>query len=290
MAKAKRKLTWRDKEYWQKMDWKELFKKTILPPLIASLVGLFLGYRIHSLVSATTNRNTSKISNTVDLPTQVSLLQNTELSVLENTIKILDNTEDETEMNETKESRLNDTLAGLNYNNEIKDFLTTYLSINYKNLGDESFSSISRYLPDEVNNLDDTTSSSTSSSEETTDKNAEKVKNNILKFLNGNSWGKKTESQTSIAGTPIVSTLTGTSYDTRYYLVIVPATNELRDYANLAFVMKMDSSQKILDVAYLGEVGYGITFDGVNKFYDNLATVLDNNGDGTNYDELPEND
>lgn len=93
-------------------------------------------------------------------------------------------------------------------------------------------------------------------------------------MLGSQSWGKETQSQTALSGVIMVSVLSGTTTNNRYFQVIVPATNDKRDFALLNYIVKTNRNGKIIACTYTGAIkGYA----DLNTYYQKLNDLLQGN-------------
>lgn len=231
------------------MDWyKFLIKATVV--FVYTLLVFIISMNI--LASGSGAGRTSEldkpIASTVDLPTQIKELQLQQSLVLE---KQLDNIA----VSDSNENDVSETITKLNHNNQINGFMEELLSIKYEDNIDTQYKTLSKYLVQD----------SSISEEKTT------VEEDTYKLLGGDSWSKETNSVTSKAGVSIISLLTGSNKNDRYYQVIVPATNDKRDSANLIYFIKTDNSGKIRKCVY-----GGVLEKKSNKLlYKDLSSIFD---------------
>ena len=100
------------------------------------------------------------------------------------------------------------------------------------------------------------------------------IQQNIYNMLGSQSWGKETQSQTALSGVIMVSVLSGTTTNNRYFQVIVPATNDKRDFALLNYIVKTNRNGKIIACTYTGAIkGYA----DLNTYYQKLNDLLQGN-------------
>lgn len=270
----KKKYTWRNREYWQGLDWKSIGLKHGLPIGITLIIGLTWGYKMGNLTKAlTTKSGNVSIVNTVDLPEQVSELQNTQLEVFKNTLGQL-GTDDSTSSSSTSststpsssaatsdeeaENNLGNTIASVNYQTELDAFFKTYLGLDYTTNAESRYLLLKDYLADDVK-------------ADNSSKKATKLTDNMMEFLESNSWAKSSKSQTALAGSVIPSIMAGSNDKNIIYNVIVPATNEKREFANLSFIVKVDRNKKITAITYQGKISDN---GNIKLWYDNLNSIL----------------
>ena len=100
------------------------------------------------------------------------------------------------------------------------------------------------------------------------------VQKNIYNLLASQSWGKETQSTTALAGSVMVSVMSGSTSANRYFQVLVPVTNDKRDFALLNYIVKTNESGKILACTYTGALqGYS----DLNTYYKKVADLLNGN-------------
>ena len=72
----------------------------------------------------------------------------------------------------------------------------------------------------------------------------------------------------------MVSVLSGTTSNNRYFQVIVPATNDKREFALLNYIVKTNSKGKVIACTYTGAIkGYA----DLNTYYQKLNDLLQGN-------------
>lgn len=248
-------------EYLKDMDWKQFGYRTLIPSACSLVLGaMIFGGRGGG--NSTPNKSVDNtIFSVVDLPTQISHLQNSELAVFK---QQLANLQSPVAKPDTTDS-IGKFLASVNDSSSLDSFFTTYLALDPKSSIDSQFKAISAFLSDGAQ-ADDSEKSQTSS--------GYMVQQNIYSFLGSNSWQKSTDSQTALAGSISTSLLNGSLDDARVYQCIVPATNQKRQFALLNYIVKTDSKGKIISVSYTGNItGYS----DIKAYYDKLQQVLKNN-------------
>lgn len=265
----KKKYTWRNREFWQGLDWKNIGIKHGIPIGITLIIGLTWGYKMGNLTkSLTTKSGDVSIVNTVDLPAQVSELQNTQLDVFKNTLSQLGIDDSATSSStssattvtsdEDSENKLGNTIASVNYQTELDAFFKTYLGLDYTTNAESRYLLLKDYLAEEVKG-------------DSTSQKATKLTDNMMEFLESNSWAKSSKSQTALAGSVIPSVMAGSNDKNIIYNVIVPATNEKREFANLSFIVKVDRNKKITAITYQGKISDN---GNIKLWYDNLNSIL----------------
>ena len=100
------------------------------------------------------------------------------------------------------------------------------------------------------------------------------VQKNIYNLLASQSWGKETQSTTALAGKVLVSVMSGTTSSNKYFQVLVPVTNDKRDFALLNYIVKTNKDGKVLACTYTGALkGYS----DMETYYKKLADLLNGN-------------
>lgn len=251
-------------DYLKGVDWKQFAYRTLIPSACSLVLGsMIFGGRGGG--NSTPNKSVDNtIYSVVDLPTQISHLQNSELAVFKQQLANLQAPVAKPDTTDTTDS-IGKLLANVNDSSSLDSFFTTYLALDPKSSIDSQFKAISAFLSDGAQ-AGDSDKSQTSS--------GYMVQQNIYSFLGSNSWQKSTGSQTALAGSVSTSLLTGSLDDARVYQCIVPATNQKRQFALLNYIVKTDSKGKIISVSYTGNItGYS----NINAYYDKLQQVLKNN-------------
>lgn len=218
--------------YFKTTPFTDILIKRIFPVLIYTLLVMLVTVKILSGLRSGSTQRVSElqvpIASTVDLPTQVKELQLQQSLVLE---KQLDNISVST--NQTAD--ISEIITQFNQKNEIDSFLDDLISLNYKDNIDTQYRIIKKYLSGEGK-----VDSKTTIEEET------------YRLLGDNNWSKETKSKSAKTGTSLISILNGSNKDYRFYQVIVPATNENREMANLIYFIKTDNNGKIQKCLYGG--------------------------------------
>ena len=100
------------------------------------------------------------------------------------------------------------------------------------------------------------------------------VQQNIYNLLASQSWGKETQSITALASPVMVSVMSGSTSSNRYFQVLVPVTNDKRDFALLNYIVKTNKEGKVLACTYTGALqGYS----DMNTYYKKIADLLQGN-------------
>lgn len=260
-------------------DWKKIILASVVPTVIA----FFIGGLMFSKKTVETQKYTvdevGKLFSVQDLPTQVGDIENNELRVLQSQLADIQTEEDEAEHGEQVDFALN--FTKLNAETDLNNFFKTLLAIPYDTKIDTAYKSIKPYLAsitDEIKTDDKKKKKKEEEPKQTEDTtNAEpdyNIQQNIYNMLGSQSWGKETQSQTALSGVIMVSVLSGTTTNNRYFQVIVPATNDKRDFALLNYIVKTNRNGKIIACTYTGAIkGYA----DLNTYYQKLNDLLQGN-------------
>ena len=260
-------------------DWKKIILASVVPTVIA----FFIGGLMFSKKTVETQKYTvdevGKLFSVQDLPTQVGDIENNELRVLQSQLADIQTEEDEDEHGEKVDFALN--FTKLNAETDLNNFFKTLLAIPYDTKIDTAYKSIKPYLAsvtDEIKTDDKKKKKKEEEPKQTEDAtNSEpdyNIQQNIYNMLGSQSWGKETQSQTALSGVIMVSVLSGTTTNNRYFQVIVPATNDKRDFALLNYIVKTNRNGKIIACTYTGAIkGYA----DLNTYYQKLNDLLQGN-------------
>ena len=260
-------------------DWKKIILASVVPTVIAFFIGgLMFSKKTVETQSYTVNE-VGKLFSVQDLPTQVGDIENNELRVLQSQLADIQTEEDEDEHGEQVDFALN--FTKLNAETDLNNFFKTLLAIPYDTKIDTAYKSIKPYLAsvtDEIKTDDKKKKKKEEEPKQTEDTaNSEpdyNIQQNIYNMLGSQSWGKETQSQTALSGVIMVSVLSGTTTNNRYFQVIVPATNDKRDFALLNYIVKTNKSGKIIACTYTGAIkGYA----DLNTYYQKLNDLLQGN-------------
>lgn len=260
-------------------DWKKIILASVVPTVIAFFIGgLMFSKKTVETQSYTVNE-VGKLFSVQDLPTQVGDIENNELRVLQSQLADIQTEEDEDEHGEQVDFALN--FTKLNAETDLNNFFKTLLAIPYDTKIDTAYKSIKPYLAsvtDEIKTDDKKKKKKEEEPKQTEDTtNSEpdyNIQQNIYNMLGSQSWGKETQSQTALSGVIMVSVLSGTTTNNRYFQVIVPATNDKRDFALLNYIVKTNRNGKIIACTYTGAIkGYA----DLNTYYQKLNDLLQGN-------------
>ena len=261
-------------------DW----KKIILLSFIPAIASFFLGGLLFSKKTVETQSYTvnevGKLFSVQDLPTQVGDIENNELRVLQSQLADIQTEQEEDEHGEATDFALN--FTKLNADTDLNNFFKTLLAIRFDTKVDTAYKSIKPYLASVTDEIKTDDKKKKKGQEDKTEQNGEdaqsepdyNVQQNIYNMLGSQSWGKETQSQTALSGTIMVSVLSGTTSNNRYFQVIVPATNDKREFALLNYIVKTNSKGKVIACTYTGAIkGYA----DLNTYYQKLNDLLQGN-------------
>lgn len=261
-------------------DWKKITLVTIIPVIVAFILGGFFFSKKVTLTQSYTTNEVGKLFSTQDLPTQIGNIENNELKVVQGQLADI-------QVEQEKDKNGNDTDFALNFTKlnaetDLNNFFKTLIGIRFDTKVDTAYKSLKPYLASSVN-------TETPISEEKTDKEASKetskttseegeidysVQKNIYNLLASKSWGKETQSTTALAGKVMVSVMSGSTSSNKYFQVLVPVTNDKRDFALLNYIVKTNKDGKVLACTYTGALkGYS----DMETYYKKLADLLNGN-------------
>lgn len=261
-------------------DWKKITLVTIIPVIVAFILGGFFFSKKVTVTQSYTTSEVGKLFSTQDLPTQIGNIENNELKVVQGQLADI-------QVEQEKDKNGNDTDFALNFtklnaDTDLNNFFKTLVGIRFDTKVDTAYKSLKPYLASSVN-------TETPISEEKTNKEASKetskessvegeidysVQKNIYNLLASQSWGKETQSTTALAGKVLVSVMSGTTSSNKYFQVLVPVTNDKRDFALLNYIVKTNKDGKVLACTYTGALkGYS----DMETYYKKLADLLNGN-------------
>lgn len=260
-------------------DWKKIILASVVPTVIAFFIGGLMFSKKSVVTQNYTVDEVGKLFSVQDLPTQVGDIENNELRVLQSQLADIQTEEEEDEHGEQVDFALN--FTKLNAETDLNNFFKTLLAIPYDTKIDTAYKSLKPYLAsvtDEIKTDDKKKKKKEeepAQADDTTNSEPDyNVQQNIYNMLGSQSWGKETQSQTALSGTIMVSVLSGTTTNNRYFQVIVPATNDNRDFALLNYIVKTNKSGKIIACTYTGAIkGYA----DLNTYYQKLNDLLQGN-------------
>ena len=261
-------------------DWKKITLVTIIPVIVAFILGGFFFSKKVTLTQSYTTSEVGKLFSTQDLPTQIGNIENNELKVVQGQLADI-------QVEQEKDKNGNDTDFALNFTKlnaetDLNNFFKTLVGIRFDTKVDTAYKSLKPYLASSVN-------TETPVSEGKADKEASKetskttseegeidysVQKNIYNLLASKSWGKETQSTTALAGKVMVSVMSGSTSSNKYFQVLVPVTNDKRDFALLNYIVKTNKDGKVLACTYTGALkGYS----DMETYYKKLADLLNGN-------------
>lgn len=252
-------------------DWKKITLVTIIPVIVAFILGGFFFSKKVTVTQAYTTDEVGKLFSTQDLPTQIGNIENNELKVVQGQLADI-------QVEQEKDKNGNDTDFALNFtklnaDTELNNFFKTLVGIRFDTKVDTAYKSLKPYLASSA-------STETPIGEEKTDKEASEegvdysVQKNIYNLLASQSWGKETQSTTALAGNVMVSVMSGSTSANKYFQVLVPVTNDKREFALLNYIVKTNKDGKVLACTYTGVLkGYS----DMSTYYKKIADLLNGN-------------
>lgn len=264
-------------------DWKKIILVSVVPTVIAFFIGGLMFSKKTVVTQSYTAGEVGKLFSVQDLPTQVGDIENNELRVLQSQLADIQ-TEEEDEYGETPDFALN--FTKLNADTDLNNFFKTLLAIRFDTKVDTAYKSIKPYLASVTDEIKKDDKKKKKGQEQEQEEKTEQagddtqsepdynVQQNIYNMLGSQSWGKETQSQTALSGAIMVSVLSGTTSSNRYFQVIVPATNDKREFALLNYIVKTNSKGKVIACTYTGAIkGYA----DLNTYYKKLNDLLQGN-------------
>ena len=259
-------------------DWKKITLVTIIPVIVAFILGGFFFSKKVTVTQAYTTDEVGKLFSTQDLPTQIGNIENNELKVVQGQLADIQVEQEKDKNGEDTEFALN--FTKLNADTELNNFFKTLIGIRYDTKVDTAFKSLKPYLASSVNSEKPADEDKTQKSESEAKKNEGgadtdlSVQQNIYNLLASHSWGKETQSTTALASPVMVSVMSGSTSANRYFQVLVPATNDKREFALLNYIVKTNKEGKVLACTYTGALqGYS----DMNTYYKKIADLLQGN-------------
>lgn len=259
-------------------DWKKITLVTIIPVIVAFILGgVFFSKKVTVTQSYTTDE-VGKLFSTQDLPTQIGNIENNELKVVQGQLADIQVEQEKDKNGNETDFALN--FTKLNADTELNNFFKTLIGIRYDTKVDTAFKSLKPYLASSVNSEKPADEDKTQKSESEAKKNEGgadtdlSVQQNIYNLLASHSWGKETQSTTALASPVMVSVMSGSTSSNRYFQVLVPVTNDKRDFALLNYIVKTNKEGKILACTYTGALqGYA----DMNTYYKKIIDLLQGN-------------
>lgn len=259
-------------------DWKKITLVTIIPVIVAFILGgVFFSKKVTVTQSYTTDE-VGKLFSTQDLPTQIGNIESNELKVVQGQLADIQVEQEKDKNGNETDFALN--FTKLNADTELNNFFKTLIGIRYDTKVDTAFKSLKPYLASSVNSEKPADEDKTQKSESEVKKNEGgadtdlSVQQNIYNLLASHSWGKETQSTTALASPVMVSVMSGSTSSNRYFQVLVPVTNDKRDFALLNYIVKTNKEGKILACTYTGALqGYS----DMNTYYKKIIDLLQGN-------------
>jgi hypothetical protein len=259
-------------------DWKKITLVTIIPVIVAFILGgVFFSKKVTVTQSYTTDE-VGKLFSTQDLPTQIGNIENNELKVVQGQLADIQVEQEKDKNGNETDFALN--FTKLNADTELNNFFKTLIGIRYDTKVDTAFKSLKPYLASSVNSEKPADEDKTQKSDSEAKKNEGgadtdlSVQQNIYNLLASHSWGKETQSTTALASPVMVSVMSGSTSSNRYFQVLVPVTNDKRDFALLNYIVKTNKEGKILSCTYTGALqGYS----DMNTYYKKIIDLLQGN-------------
>lgn len=259
-------------------DWKKITLVTIIPVIVAFILGgVFFSKKV-TVTQAYTTDEVGKLFSTQDLPTQIGNIENNELKVVQGQLADIQVEQEKDKNGNETDFALN--FTKLNADTELNNFFKTLIGIRYDTKVDTAYKSLKPYLASSVNSEKPADEDKTQKSESEAKKNEGgadtdlSVQQNIYNLLASHSWGKETQSTTALASPVMVSVMSGSTSSNRYFQVLVPVTNDKRDFALLNYIVKTNKEGKILACTYTGALqGYS----DMNTYYKKIIDLLQGN-------------
>lgn len=252
-------------------DWKKITLATIIPVIVAFILGGFFFSKKVTVTQAYTTDEVGKLFSTQDLPTQIGNIENNELKVVQGQLADIQAEQEKDKNGENTDFALN--FTKLNADTELNNFFKTLIGVRYDTKVDTAYKSLKPYLASSANSDKSADEDKTKKSEGEADADLS-VQQNIYNLLASQSWGKETQSTTALASPVMVSVMSGSTSANRYFQVLVPATNDKRDFALLNYIVKTNKEGKILACTYTGALqGYS----DMNTYYKKIVDLLQGN-------------
>lgn len=252
-------------------DWKKITLVTIIPVIVAFLAGGFFFSKKVTVTQVYTTDEVGKLFSTQDLPTQIANIENNELKVVQGQLADIQVKQEKDKNGEDIDFALN--FTKLNADTELNNFFKTLVGIRYDTKVDTAYKSLKPYLASSASSDKPADEDKTKKDEVETDADLS-VQQNIYNLLASQSWGKETQSTTALASPVMVSVMSGSTSSNRYFQVLVPVTNDKRDFALLNYIVKTNKEGKVLACTYTGALqGYS----DMNTYYKKIADLLQGN-------------
>ena len=246
-------------------DWKKITLVTIIPVIVAFILGGFFFSKKVTVTQAYTTDEVGKLFSTQDLPTQIGNIENNELKVVQGQLADIQVKQEKDKNGEDTDFALN--FTKLNAETELNNFFKTLIGIRYDTKVDTAYKSLKPYLASSANSDKPADEDKAKKNEGEADADLS-VQQNIYNLLASQSWGKETQSTTALASPVMVSVMSGSTSANRYFQVLVPATNDKREFALLNYIVKTNKEGKILACSYTGALqGYS----DMNTYYKKIV-------------------
>lgn len=254
-------------------DWKKITLVTIIPVIVAFILGGFFFSKKVTVTQAYTTDEVGKLFSTQDLPTQIGNIENNELKVVQGQLADIQVEQEKDKNGEDTDFALN--FTKLNADTDLNNFFKTLIGIRYDTKVDTAYKSLKPYLASSASSDKPADEDKTKKKEKEGEADADlSVQQNIYNLLASQSWGKETQSTTALASPVMVSVMSGSTSANRYFQVLVPVTNDKRDFALLNYIVKTNKEGKILACTYTGALqGYS----DMNTYYKKIADLLEGN-------------
>lgn len=256
-------------------DWKKITLATIVPVIVAFIAGGFFFSKKVMVTQTYTTSEVGRLFSTQDLPTQIGNIENNELRVVQGQLADIQADQEKDENGDPTDFALN--FTKLNADTDLNNFFKTLIGIRFDTKVDTAYKSLKPYLASSASTEEPIETDKSKKDENAPEGEGEEnlsVQKNIYNLLASQSWGKETQSTTALAGTVMVSVMSGSTTANRYFQVLVPVTNDKRDFALLNYIVKTNESGKILACTYTGALqGYS----DLNTYYKKIADLLNGN-------------
>lgn len=256
-------------------DWKKITLATIVPVVVAFIAGGFFFSKKVMVTQTYTTSEVGRLFSTQDLPTQIGNIENNELRVVQGQLADIQAEQEKDENGDPTDFALN--FTKLNADTDLNNFFKTLIGIRFDTKVDTAYRSLKPYLASSASTEEPIDADNAKKDENTPEGGGEEnlsVQKNIYNLLASQSWGKETQSTTALAGSVMVSVMSGSTSANRYFQVLVPVTNDKRDFALLNYIVKTNESGKILACTYTGALqGYS----DLNTYYKKVADLLNGN-------------
>ena len=256
-------------------DWKKITLVTIIPVIVAFVAGGYFFSKKVTVAQTYTTNEVGKLFSTQDLPTQIGSIENNELKVVQGQLADIQAEQEKDANGDATDFALN--FTKLNADTDLNNFFKTLIGIRFDTKIDTAYKSLKPYLSSSANSEEPIGDDKTKKKEKTDESEGDvelSVQQNIYNLLGSQSWGKETQSTTALASPVMVSVMSGSTSANRYFQVLVPVTNDKRDFALLNYIVKTNKDGKIIACTYTGALqGYS----DMNTYYKKLADLLNSN-------------